>query len=162
MADINESATSRAAAIEDGFALLARLFLAGLFIYSAWHKIGDPVSFQIKVNEYDILPVSWEELFAIVLPWAMVISSGLLIIGFLTRAASGTQALMLVSFIVAISVNVYRDKVLGCGCFSEEGHQIGPLLVFQDFLLLAVTSYLMVRGGRRFSVDALMPWKKFF
>jgi hypothetical protein len=70
--------------------------------------------------------------------------------------------MMLISFIIAISVNIYRDKVLGCGCFSEEGHQVGPLLIGLDLLLFAITSYLAARGGRRFSVDALMPWKNFF
>ena len=148
--------TSGAARIEDWLAFLLRMFLAGLFVYSAWHKIQDPIAFMIKVNEYDVLPVSWEETFAYVLPWAMVISSGLLLIGFLTRAGAAAQALMLISFMIAIGVNVYRDRVLGCGCFSEEGHQVGPLLVALDFILFALAAYLVIRGPRRISLDALI------
>ena len=147
---------SGAARIEDWFALLTRLFLAGLLIYSSWHKIEDPISFMIKVHEYDLLPVEWEETFSRVLPWAMVVSSGLIIFGVLTRAGAAGQALMLISFMIAIGVNIYRERVLGCGCFSEEGHQVGPLLVIQDLLLFMLATYLVIRGGRRFSLDALL------
>lgn len=146
---------------EDYLSLLLRLFLGGLFIYSAWHKIADPITFMIKVSEYEILPPSWEEPFAYVLPWVMAVSGVLLAAGFLTRGAGLLQALMLASFLLAIGVNVYRERVLGCGCFSEEGHQVGFLLLGQDFLLLMLSSYLIWRGGRRFSLDALFPRQVF-
>lgn len=136
-------------------ALLARVLLAGLFVYSAWHKILDPLSFQIKVNEYEILPAAWEAIFARVAPWVMMVSAGLLLLGLLTRVGAGALALMLMSFMVAIGVNVYRDRVLGCGCFSEEGHQVGWLLVVQDFGLFLVSGYLVWRGGGRWSVDGV-------
>jgi len=146
---------------EDFTALILRLGLAGLFIYSAWHKIGDPIDFMLKVDEYEVLPAAWSEPFAYVLPWLMIAASASLIPGVLTRAGAGGLGLMLISFIIAISINVYRDRVLGCGCFSEEGHTIGGTLLAQDFALLACASYLVARGGRRFSLDALIPWRKF-
>jgi uncharacterized membrane protein YphA (DoxX/SURF4 family) len=138
--------------------VLVRLVLAGVFIYSAGFHIRDPFTFMNKVNEYDILPSAWVQPFAYILPWAMAGCAGLLVFGLATRLAAAGLAGMLVSFIVAIGVNLYRDRVLGCGCFSEEGHSIGWPLVIQDVLLLAATANLILQGGRRFALDALIPW----
>ncbi|HUT53550.1 MAG TPA: MauE/DoxX family redox-associated membrane protein [bacterium] len=153
MAGFEDAKLPERAAWEDWAALAARLFLAGLFIYSSWHKIQDPIAFQIKVNEYEILPAAWEATFARVAPWVMMVSAELLVLGLLTRAGAGALLLLLVSFMVAIGVNVYRDRVLGCGCFSEEGHQVGWLLVVQDLALFLVAGWLAWRGGGRWSVD---------
>jgi len=133
--------------------LLMRFGLAGTFFWSAVHHLRDPLAFVIKVSEYEVLPARLVEPFAMVLPWAMMVSSGLLVIGLFTRPASGVQALMLVSFIAAVGINIFRDKVMGCGCFSEEGSQIGWPLLVQDlsFLLLAVI--LILQGGGAWSFD---------
>jgi uncharacterized membrane protein YphA (DoxX/SURF4 family) len=142
--------------------LLLRLLLAVVFIWSGWHKALDPIGFVIKVNEYEILPARWVEPFALALPWAMIVTSGLLAAGLLTRPAAAGQALMLLSFIVAVSVNIYRDRVLGCGCFSEQGSQIGWGLVTQDICLMGLAALVAVKGAGRFSVDgaigARLPW----
>ena len=147
--------------LEDYLAVLARLILAGLFIYSAWQKLLDPLSFMIKVNEYEILPAVLEEPFAYIAPWVMVISSVLLILGLGTRLGGGALGLLLISFLIAIGVNIYRDRVLGCGCFSEEGAQVGFGLLFQDMMLLGLAAYLVWRGGGKLSVDSLLPFRLF-
>lgn len=133
-----------------------RLGLAATFLWSAVHHLRDPIAFVIKVSEYDILPASLVEPFAIWLPWVMAVSSGLLVIGLLTRPAAGSQALMLLSFIIAVGVNIYRDKVMGCGCFSEEGSQIGWPLIIQDISLLLLTVILIWRGGGAWSADNII------
>lgn len=135
-----------------------RLMLALVFAYSAWHKIEDPISFMIKVSEYEILPPAWEETFAFTLPWAQMVCAGFLLAGALSRAAAFVSASMLLSFVIAIGVNIYRDRVLGCGCFSEEGNQIGWTLVLFDLFLFAASGWLMVKGGGRLGVDGLF-WR---
>jgi uncharacterized membrane protein YphA (DoxX/SURF4 family) len=152
-AGISPSLESR---IMDGVALLLRLVLAGLFIYSAILHIRDPFTFMNKVNEYNILPSAWVQPFAYILPWSMAVCAGLLVIGLAVRPAAAGLGLMLVSFIIAIGVNIYRDRVLGCGCFSAEGHAIGWPLVIQDIFLLAATIFLVLRGAGRFSIDAFI------
>ncbi len=158
---------------EAHFALLVRVFLAVLFIYSAWHKIADPFSFQLKVHEYQFPLfskmefVNWgsdsefhpEQLVAPVshvLPWVMVISGVLLITGFLSRAGALLQILMLLLFTAAIEINIYREVVLMCGCFSKEGHAIGYGLVARNLFLLLLAGYILDRGPGRFSSDHLL------
>ncbi len=147
---------------EDFTALIFRLVLAGLFLYSAIPKALDPIVFVLKVDEYMVLPAAWSEPFAYFLIWSMIAASLSLVPGILTRAGAVGGGLLLISFIIAIGINLYRDRVgLDCGCFGEEGSAIGWRLVTQDVLLLACASYLVARGGRRFSIDALIPWRKF-
>ena len=145
--------------IENYLALVLRLTLAGLFLWSAGHKVLDPMSFLVKVHDYQILPDSLEKPFAYLLPWAMLASAVFLILGLLTRVAAAGQTLMLISFLAAIGVNIYRDRVLGCGCFSEEGHPIGWWLMVQDCFLILLAGYLAARGGKKFSLDRLV-WKR--
>jgi len=136
--------------------LLMRLGLAATFIWSAVHHLRDPIAFVIKVNEYDILPATLVEPFAVALPWVMVVSSGLLVVGLLTRPAAAAQGMMLLSFIVAVGVNIFRDKVMGCGCFSEEGSKIGWPLVIQDIFLLLLAVILIWQTGGRWSLDDMI------
>ena len=136
--------------------LLLRLGLAAVFLYSAAHHLQDPIALVIKVSEYDILPAKWVESFALVMPWAMVGTSVLLILGLATRPAAGAQGLMLLSFIIAVGVNIYRDKVMGCGCFSEQGSRIGWPLVVQDVSLLLLGLTLVFQGGGKWSFDTVV------
>ncbi len=152
------SGASMKAVIIDGLALVFRLGLAGVFVYSAWHKIEDPISFAIKVHEYDILPAGWADPFARVLPRAMAVGAALLVPGLLTRLGALMHGSMLIMFLTAIGVNIYRDRVLGCGCFSEEGSAIGWGLMVLDTGLLAAAVFLVVVGGGRLSVDRLL-WR---
>lgn len=148
---------------EDFLKLAGRLLLAGLFSWSGWIHVQDPIVFQIKVNEYNILPPAWEGMFAQVLPWVMLAAAGLLVLGLLTRAGSGALGLCLISFLIAVGVNLYRQRVLGCGCFSEEGSQIGWGLMAQDLGLFLVALYLIWKGGGRISLDRLIGktfWKR--
>jgi uncharacterized membrane protein YphA (DoxX/SURF4 family) len=145
---------------EDAVARLSRLVLAGVFLYAARHKIADPFYFMEKVHEYDLIPATWVEPVAYALPWAEIAGALLLLLGLFTRVAGGGLGLMLLSFIIPIGVNIYRDRVLGCGCFSEEGNPIGWGLVLQDLVLLASALFLVLRGSRRFALDRLLPWAR--
>jgi len=71
--------------IYDLFALGVRLLMAGIFVYSGWPKLFDPISFQIKVNEYGILPVEYEQAFSIWLPRLMILCAVSVVPGVLAR-----------------------------------------------------------------------------
>lgn len=159
--------------IEPYWALVVRIFLAALFIYSAWHKIEDPVSFQMKVYEYDFPPSSWVEFVSSwtgfdfhpeewtgpasrAFPWLMVISGVFLLFGFLSRGGALLQVLLLLLFTAAIEVNIYREAVMSCGCFSEEGHSIGIDLVVRNLFLLVLSGYVLDRGPGRFALDRFL------
>lgn len=136
--------------------MAGRLALGVTFIWSSIHKIQDPVAFALLVYDYEILPAVLVNPFAYTLPWVELASGVLILLGLFTRIAVSAQFLMLASFIIAIAVNLFRAKVLGCGCFSEEGgHPIGWDLVGRDLGLMLLCLQVFFYYQRRL---ALGPW----
>jgi len=136
-------------------AIAGRLVLGVSFIWSSVYKIKDPMAFAVLVYDYEILPAKLVNPFAYSLPWVELVSGVLLLLGLFTRLAATTQFLMLSSFVIAIAVNLFRAKVLGCGCFSEGGHPIGWDLVGRDLGMMLWAVQIFLYYQRRL---ALGPW----
>jgi uncharacterized membrane protein YphA (DoxX/SURF4 family) len=120
--------------------LVCRLLLGAVFVYASWDKIQHPAAFAKQVYNYQLLPVVPSNLFAMTLPWIELFAGLALIIGALKSESSLLLSVLLVVFIGAISVNLYRGVNLDCGCFSTaegEGRSIGLHTVAQDVGLLA-------------------------
>ena len=148
--------------IYDLFVLGVRLLMAGIFVYSGWPKLFDPISFQIKVNEYGILPVEYEQAFSIWLPRLMILCAVSVVPGVLARLGMLGYAGMLLSFLIAVGWNIYQGHFFDCGCFSGEGGSaIGWGLFGQDLVLLCLALVVVVWGPGRLSVDWLVR-RRFF
>ncbi len=157
----NERESRIPAVLEDIFAVLVRLLLAGLFLVSGIPKIKDPVGFIIKIDEYNVVPPEYVEPFGTYLPWVMIVSGALLIIGLGARGAAGATSLMLISFLIARGINIYRETTgLPCGCFGEDSGDVGWVLFIQDLGLLLLSVYIILRGCGKFGLDRLIR-KKF-
>jgi len=129
--------------------LVCRLLLGAVFVYASWDKVQHPAAFAKQVYNYQLLPVTASNLFAIALPWVELFAGLALIIGVLKKESALLLSVLLVVFIGAISVNLYRGVNLDCGCFTTaegEGRAIGWHTVAQDVGLLAAG--LIVLGGR--------------
>ncbi len=128
-----------------------RLVLGAVFVYASWDKIQHPAAFAKQVYNYQMLPVMASNLFAIALPWMELLAGVALIIGVFKGESSLLLSVLLVLFIGAISVNLYRGVNLDCGCFSTaegEGRSIGMHTVTQDVGLLAA-GLVVLRAARR-------------
>ena len=116
-----------------------RLVLGAVFVYASWDKIQHPAAFAKQVYNYQILPIMASNLFAMALPWMELFAGLALIVGVLKGESSLLLSVLLVLFIGAISVNLYRGVNLDCGCFSTtegEGRTIGLHTVAEDAGLL--------------------------
>jgi putative oxidoreductase len=98
--------------------ILVRLFLGGVFIFSAWPKLADAPGFAHVVWNYQILPSFLINPAALVLPWLELVTALALLTGFFRRGAALTAGMMLALFIVALTYNILRDVPVDCGCFS--------------------------------------------
>ncbi len=132
-----------------------RIVIGSLFLYSGIPKLFDPIGFLLKVSEYEVLAPEWEESFAVLLPWAMVICGAFLLLGLFTRAMAGVSSSIFLSFIIAIYINIWRAREMSCGCFSEDGGAVGWPLLGQDLLWFVLALLLMARGGGAISLDRL-------
>lgn len=101
--------------------VLLRLALAGIFIAASADKILHPQDFAAVVRDYRILPPDLVNLTAIVLPWLELALGILLLAG---RMRLGTLLLvnvLLLNFLGALVMNLFRGIDVNCGCFSTTG-----------------------------------------
>ncbi len=118
--------------------LLFRIFLGVTFIYASLDKIAHPEQFARIVYNYKILPEFLINVYAVTLPWVEFVAGLFLIFGIFTESASLLISFLLVIFIVAISINLFRGINLNCGCFSTDpgGKKEGANLLIKDFIFL--------------------------
>ncbi len=140
-----------------GIALSAALAL--VLIASAIPKLRHPKGFVVVVLAYDVLPPRLGRLYAWLLPPLELFIALLLVVGTVVRAASSVTSLLLLSFIVAIGVNVARGRDLDCHCFGIAARRrIGVELLLQDGALLGAAIALTVVAHEWWGTA---PWSVF-
>lgn len=98
------------------------LFIAAIFALAAYPKLRDPAAFSEAIFRYQLLPDAAINLLAIYLPWLEAVAAlALAVSGRFRRGALLAVALMLIVFIVAMGINLYRGVNITCGCFSVGG-----------------------------------------
>lgn len=96
--------------------LLARLLLGFVFLRSGLGKVFDRKHTIQTTLAYNVLPPSLARLYGNLLPWMELSLAVLLILGLWTRAVAYSLGLLLISFGLAVSINLLRDKEMDCGC----------------------------------------------
>jgi uncharacterized membrane protein YphA (DoxX/SURF4 family) len=124
------------------FALVLRVYLAGVFIYASLHKINFPAEFADNIAAYLIVPYWLVNPLAVFMPWLELICGLFLLAGVRVRAAVLLIAGMLVMFTLAVTVALIQDTPIGCGCFQSVGEAISWWTVLRDLLWLAMAAHV--------------------
>jgi len=95
-----------------------QLALGAIFVIAAIPKIADPPSFAHMIYNYRLVPASLINLSALVMPWVELLAGLALILGVWKAAARNVIGILLAVFIIAISINLFRDNAIDCGCFN--------------------------------------------
>jgi len=95
-----------------------QIALGAIFIAAALPKIADPPSFAHMIYNYRIVPGSLINLSALVMPWVEILAGLALILGVWVRPARWIITLLLVTFMIAIAINLGRGNAIDCGCFN--------------------------------------------
>jgi uncharacterized membrane protein YphA (DoxX/SURF4 family) len=95
-----------------------QIALGAIFVVAAIPKLTDPPSFAHMIYNYKLVPSPLVNITALVMPWVEILAGLALILGVWTRPARTIVALMLITFIIAISINLLRDNAIDCGCFD--------------------------------------------
>jgi uncharacterized membrane protein YphA (DoxX/SURF4 family) len=138
---------------------LARLFLAGVFIWAGWPKFLDSEGTVRSVRAFQLMPEFAVRPFAYGLPLLELILALLLILGLVTRIAAVVTAALMAMFMVGIVMAWARGLSINCGCFGNTGATvvdpvagyIKDLLRDTGFLLAA--AFLAWRPFSRLSLD---------
>ena len=130
---------------------LARIVLAGVFIYAGWQKARDPGQFIRDIWNFRLLPEGLAYWVAAFVPYLEIVVGVGLIVGPQRRGAHAWIALLLVVFLAFIISAWGRGLEISCGCFGAPtaGESTNyPWLVARDLLLisaLAVSIFVPLR-----------------
>lgn len=135
--------------------LASRLGLGGVFIFSGVAKLGTLDEFADLVEEYGILPHSLSQVYSYSLPGLEIAIGVFLVLGLFLRTNAVVSILILLSFLIAKSVSLYRDLDLRCGCFGEAIETFSSLTIALDVILLAFAFQILFHRGDFLSLG---PW----
>ncbi len=125
--------------------IILRIILGIIFIWASWDKILDPKAFARVVDNYALLPPFLVRLTAITLPWVEAICGVLLISGYFVKGSAFIVDILMIIFILAFVVNIYRGIDISCGCFSNtvEPREGGYFFdILRDLLILGAGGYV--------------------
>jgi hypothetical protein len=132
------------------------LALAAVFGASAVPKLRHPRGFLLAVLLYRVLPPRLGTLYARLLPPLEVFVALLLLSGTAVRFAATIAAALLVSFMLAVGINITRGRDLECHCFGHSANRrIGWPLMLQDGALLVATIAVAAPATAWISAE---PW----
>jgi len=134
-------------------ALVLRIALGAIFIYSAWSKLKDSWAlFAMAVDSYQLLPLWAVEWVARTLPWLELLIGVLLIAGRWMRVSTVATSLLLLVFF-GLMIRAYaKGMEINCGCFGP-GEVISWRTLLRDGALLAgsltLTTLTMLKSFTR-------------
>jgi uncharacterized membrane protein YphA (DoxX/SURF4 family) len=124
---------------------LFRIIVGFVFIYAGISKISDPAGFSDAINNYDLLPVSFVNFFAITLPWIEIVAGLFLLFGVSVKENSFIISVLLIVFILAIVISLGRGLNIECGCFStSSGTKVGLIKLVENIVLL-IFSFVLTK-----------------
>jgi uncharacterized membrane protein YphA (DoxX/SURF4 family) len=98
---------------------IAQVILGGIFIFASLGKVFQTEAFGETIANYKILSPSLVKIAAMVLPWVELIFGVLLILNLIPRISASVLSPLLVIFIVAIGINIFRGIDIDCGCILK-------------------------------------------
>jgi uncharacterized membrane protein YphA (DoxX/SURF4 family) len=118
-------------------ALVLRIALGAIFLYSAWSKLKDSWAlFAMAVDSYQVLPLWGVQLVARTLPWVELLIGVLLIVGRWMRVAAVACSVMLVVFFGLMVRAHLKGMEINCGCFGP-GETISWRTLLRDGAMVA-------------------------
>lgn len=139
----------------DYLTLIIRLIVGGIFIYASLDKITNPAQFARIVYNYHLLPAALINIFALTLPWVELLCGIFLVVGYKQEGSVLILNLLILAFIMALTVNLFRGVNIECGCFTVSSKAKGNIidLLLRDIGLLVLTLYLFFSRSRRFALS---------
>lgn len=137
--------------------VVCRVVVGGIFILAGASKLVEPIAEFIAIGRsWDIIPDPFLTWYMTLLPWVELVFGIMLIAGLFTRISATVICLCLISFIIAITMNMARGRTLqDCGCFGSALHfgTSFAQILWRDFVLMAMTLILMFTRQTWLSLD---------
>jgi uncharacterized membrane protein YphA (DoxX/SURF4 family) len=131
--------------------LLARLVLAGVFLWAGAQKALNPQIFALDLEAYRLLPSVVILPIAYYLPWLEIATAISLFVPAVRRAALGLTIVLLLVFTAMLSIAWARGLSIHCGCFGAGGGASTELVqaIGRNVCLLFVAIWIGIRWPAR-------------
>jgi len=104
-------------------------------------KIGDLATFAGQIHNFRILPVAFENLAAMTLPWIEIVVALTLLFGIRSRDGARTALVLLVVFTLAVVAAVARGLDIECGCFgTADASHVGWRKIAENLGMIAIAA----------------------
>jgi putative oxidoreductase len=125
-----------------------QIALGVIFVVAALPKIADPPSFAHMIYNYKLIPWALINPMALIMPWIELLCGLALILGIWTGTARTIIGALLLTFIMAISINLLRGNAIDCGCFdvTAANKTVDERLADMRFVILRDVGMLLMVG----------------
>lgn len=127
---------------------LCRLFLTGVFIYSGYIKVEQPLQFAVVLSGYQLIPERFILPIATYFPWIEILLGAAILIGWKIRYFAAAATALLLFFSLLLAVTYFRGIEANCGCFSFDD-PISPLTILRDGIIVVPAIYLLLEDRIR-------------
>ncbi len=116
----------------------ARVVIAGVFVLYGGSKIPLLEDFAASIHNYRLVPVEFENIIAMALPWIEVLAATALLTRRWLAGGALLSTAMIVMFLVAVVSAIGRGLDINCGCFTLTAASSSYNNLWRTFLLDAV------------------------
>jgi len=138
---------------------IAKWIVGGLFIFSGFIKINDPIGTEIKLEEYfEVFASDFGSFFHYFIPFALPIGVVLIVMevlfGFMVlinyrmRFTVRVLLAMIAFFTFLTFYSAYFNKVTDCGCFGDAIPLTPWQSFYKDIILSILIIYLFIRQNK--------------
>src|SRR5690606_24760184 len=142
-------------------ALIARVIVGVLFIFSGLIKVNDPVGTAIKLEEYfHVFATDISDVFLVFVPYALFLSVFLsvlevvlglaVLIWYRMKITAWILLLIIIFFTILTFYSAYFNKVTDCGCFGD-AIKLTPWESFGKDIVLTILILILFFNPRIFS-----------
>lgn len=125
---------------------ICRIAVGIVLIAATLGKIGDRAAFASQIENYDLIPIGYENLLAITLPWVELVSGICLVSGMGARSAAWLAVGMMAAFTAAVGYALSQGLDIQCGCFgTAAGTRIGLTKLAENLGVLAAAGVASLR-----------------
>lgn len=137
-------------------ALVSQISLGIVFLVSAYFKVRQPKTFVRQVVAYNILPSQPAYIFGFILiPLETYVALSLLT-GVTAELALLAAGFLLLIFLAAVVMNVWRGRAISCGCFGQTSEPIS-LRTIVRLVLLLLLAIIPIIGRYGANVTPIQP-----
>jgi len=133
--------------------LISRVVVGLVFVIFAVEKIADPKFFANEIGNYNIVPNSFVNIIAIVLPWIELVAGLLFISGVKIKANSILLSALLLVFIIGVASAMARGLDISCGCSKANPSKVGIPKILENLGLIALCALSYFSKNNRFTLS---------